>query len=153
MVCDGLLFSPPPLRSSSERPLLDIRSGGCGKEVMGTTPELDALLERARQAAAERHPDASPQKHAALANSVLTMCTGWSGGFGGSSVREHAAVRQFAGKGPLADGLFSEEEALRLLLDPGGPIFGPLTDVHREAWRCESCFDDDPRDVVELNLP
>lgn len=113
----------------------------------------DAILDRALSTAQLRFPEACPAQHAAFANSVGYLTTGWSGGFGGPSVREHAACRKFGSRGPLEDGLWPEEEAHRLLLEESGLIFGPLAEAHREAWRCEVCFDDDPADLVELNFP
>lgn len=107
--------------------------------------EYDDALSRAKELVEERKPDASPQKKAAFANSVAYLVTGWSGGYGGPSVREHAACQMY---GP--GGTRSFEEAARLLLTSDGPIFGPITDLHRELWRDEDCFDDDLEDVKEL---
>lgn len=112
--------------------------------------ERDEILEQALQEAQARWPDASSQRHAAFANSVAYLVTGWSGGYGGPSVREHAACRMYAGQGPLDEGFWPEEEATRLLLDPSGPIFGPFIELHLACWREEHCFDDDPQDIIEL---
>jgi len=55
--------------------------------------EYSDVLERAMAWASENHPNASSQKKAAFANSVAYAVTGASGGYGGPSVREHAACR------------------------------------------------------------
>jgi len=104
----------------------------------------DNVLERAMRLIQERRPDASMQKKAAFANSVQTLVTGWSGGYGGPSVREHAASHQHGGK------QCTFEEAVRILIADDGVIFGPITDLHRMCWEDEYCFDDDPQDVAEL---
>jgi hypothetical protein len=102
------------------------------------------VLEKAKALVDGRRPEASAQKRAAFANSVVYLVTGGSGGFGGPSVREHAVSHLYVG------GHYSFDEAVELLLKDDGPIFGPLTDVHRECWEDEPCFDDDPQDVLEL---
>ena len=66
------------------------------------------------------------------------------GGYGGPSVREHVVGRLYVGE------QVSVKTAYRRLLDSDGPIFGPLTDLHRYCWRNEHCFDDDREDVAEL---
>jgi hypothetical protein len=104
-------------------------------------------LERAKALIEERKPEASPQKKAAFANSVAYLVTGWSGGYGGPSVREHAASYRFLGMA----GRFSFDEAVRVLIADDGPIFGPISDLHRQLWLTEHCFDDDPADVEELS--
>lgn len=102
------------------------------------------VLERAMVIAKERRADRSPQLLAAFANSVQTLVTGWSGGYGGPSVREHVACR-------LRTGEHTFEQAVELLIREDGPIFGPLTDLHRYCWKEEHCFDDDPSDVEQLS--
>lgn len=105
--------------------------------------EYHEILEKAKRIVEERKPQASVQKKAAFANSVAYLVTGMAGGYGGPSVREHAVARYYPGR-------YSFEEAVELLLKEDGPIFGPLTEVHRRCWEEEHCFDDDPRDVEEL---
>jgi hypothetical protein len=109
--------------------------------------EVEGVLERAMRLIRERKPQASLQKKAAFANSVQTLVTGWSGGFGRPSVREHAASRLYGAKA----GRYTFEEAVELLILDEGPIFGPLTEIHRRCWEEEFCFDDDPDDVRELS--
>lgn len=104
------------------------------------------ILERALQLAQEQYPQASPQKHAAFANSVAYLVTGANGGYGGPSVREHAASWRYTNR------QYSFEEAVKLLLAADGPIFGPLTQLHRKLWQEEYCFDDDPQDIAELEV-
>jgi len=104
------------------------------------------VLERAMRLVKERRPDASIQKKAAFANSVQYLVTGWSGGFGGPSVREHAASYLYGGKA----GRYTFGEAADLLLRDDGQIFVPITDLHRSCCEDEYCFDDDPSDVEQL---
>lgn len=98
------------------------------------------VLERALKIAQERQPKASPQKHAAFANAVTEAVTGWSGGYGGPSVREHAAAR-------VCQHPTEFDAAVEVLIADNGPIFGPLTNLHTQCWRDEHCFDDDPEDA------
>jgi len=102
------------------------------------------VLDKAMSLIQEKKPSASIQKKAAFANSVQTLVTGWSGGYGGPSVREHAACRKYGGQ------RYPFEEAVRLLIADDGIIFGPITDIHRYCWEEEYCFDDDLRDIAEL---
>jgi hypothetical protein len=106
--------------------------------------EHDEVLERARQLVEKQKPKASGQHKAAFCNSVAYLVTGWSGGYGGPSVREHAASWLYAGK------RYSFDDAVDLLIQDDGVIFGPISKVHRQCWNEEHCFDDDPVDVNEL---
>jgi len=107
--------------------------------------QFDTDIHRAMEIARKERPHASHQKHAAFANSVGYLVHGMAGGFGGPSVREHAASRLFPNKP------YSFDEAIRLLLDEqAGGIFGPLTGIHRMCWADEYCFDDDPDDLKQL---
>ena len=116
---------------------------------LGVFSNFYEIAQRARELAEERRPSESPQKRDAFANSVAYLVTGMAGGYGGPSVREHTACRQYGQKGQL-NGHWPFEEAANLLLREDGPIFGPLTSFHRQCWREEHCFDDDPQDIVEL---
>jgi len=40
---------------------------------------------------------------------------------------------------------------VELMLSDKGPIFGPITKLHRSCWENENCFDDDPSDVKRLD--
>ena len=61
--------------------------------------EYEEILQRARQLAEEQRPEAAVQKKSAFANSVAYLATGWSGGYGGPSGREHPAARQEGPRG------------------------------------------------------
>lgn len=106
----------------------------------------EEILEEALNIARTEKPSASVQKHAAFANSVLYLVLGISGGYGGPSVREHAACHKYTGE------KYSLKEAISLLLNDDGPIFGPITDLHRYCRKNEYCFDDDPEDAEELSF-
>ena len=112
--------------------------------------EYTEVLERAMAWARENRPDASPHRHAAFANSVAYAVTGMSGGYGGPSMREHAASREVVNHGYNLDHHLDYEKAIEVLGREDGVIFGPLTDLHRACWECEHCFDDDPDDVRDL---
>ncbi len=104
----------------------------------------DEILERAMAVVKEKRPRASNFKKAAFANAVSVLVTGVSGGYGGPSVREYVAESKYGGRRR------SFEEACTLLLADDGPIFGPITDLHRMFWEDYDCFDDDPKDIEEL---
>lgn len=106
--------------------------------------EYNSVLAQALSLAKERRPDASIQKQAAFAAGVLYLTAGVAGGYGGPRVREHAVSYLYGGA------LYSFEEAVNLLLDESGPVFGSLTEVHKRCWLEQYCFDDDPQDVAEL---
>jgi hypothetical protein len=110
---------------------------------VGSDPYIE-VLERAMGYAREHFPQAAPQRRAAFANSVAYLVFHMAGGYGGPSVREHAAARKYAAE-PR-----TYEEAVSLLADPGGVIFGPLTSLHHQCWLAEHCFDDDPQDARAL---
>jgi len=105
--------------------------------------DFDLALDNALALAREKYPEASPQKHAAFANAVAFAVTGQCGGYGGPSVREHAAWRVCRE--------MSFEDAVQTLIVEDGVIFGPITDLHRHCWKFEPCHDDDPDDVRILN--
>jgi hypothetical protein len=108
---------------------------------------VETILEKAMAKAREDHPGSSPKKQAAFANSVAYLCTGYSGGYGGPSIREHAVSWAAMRAGRAANETWGFEEACAF----AGPIvFGPLTDLHREVHEAEHCFDDDPADIKEI---
>ena len=133
--------------------------------------QLNKILDRAMEWAKQNRSDSSQAHKAAFANSVAYLVTGWSGGFGGPSVREHAVTRavmlQGRGKeGPKFDSNFGVLQTYQPdpeFFRPGKwtfesavkfaePIcFGLITELHRSCWKSEHCFDDDPQDIVELN--
>ena len=117
-----------------------------GKNAQDGNREYNQILERAMTLVKQQRPDVSAQKHAAFANAVAYLVTGWAGGYGGPSVREHAASWQYGATKP-----YTFEKAVELLLDPEGVIFGAISDIHRRCWESEHCFDDDPDDVRALS--
>ncbi len=85
------------------------------------------------------------QKKNAFARTAAALVTGLPlGTVGGPTAREHAALRQ------LGQSRWTFEEVVGVLGREDGLMFGPLTDLHRQVWVEEFCFDDDPDDVVEL---
>ena len=124
------------------------------------------ILEKALEWAKEHHSDAPIQQQAALANSVHYLCTGWSGGYGGPSVREHAVSHALAG---VNVGVQTNIGGLTMLIPDGTfppagkwdfgsackfaePIcFGPITRLHFDCYRIEHCFDDSKEDLEALH--
>lgn len=108
-------------------------------------------LEAAMQWAREHYPTASASKHAAFANSVVYAAYRMSGGYGGPSIREHAASKAINDSD--VNWQDRPEEETYTFLAP--IIFGALTDLHRSIWddkrMREISFDNDPADVTELN--
>lgn len=104
---------------------------------------------QAREWGKMRHPEASPQHHAAFVNSVTYALFRFTGRFGGPSVREHAAGTAINDSdmdwrnGPRTD--------LYAFLDP--VVYGPIQDAHIKTWIMfkDISFDDDPGDIKQLN--
>tara|TARA_Y100001970_G_C13981840_1_gene723582 strand:+ start:41 stop:394 length:354 start_codon:yes stop_codon:yes gene_type:complete len=103
------------------------------------------VLEKAREFIERHRPDASSQKKAAFANAVQQLVCGVAGGYGGPSVREHAAAYLFGGQK-----LINYGTAIEMLNKENGPIFGPINQVHIQCFENEECFDDDPHDLQTL---
>ncbi len=101
--------------------------------------EHDEVLERAMKLGKEKHPEAPQHHHAAFANTVATLVTGWSGGYGGPSMREHWAARVAEAKG--TDGSFSFDDAVTTVDEA---CYGALTIDHARMLEEEHCFDDAP---------
>jgi hypothetical protein len=106
--------------------------------------EHDEVLERAMKLGKEKHPEAPQHHHAAFANTVATLVTGWSGGYGGPSMREHWAGRVAESKG--SDGSFSFEDAVTAVEEA---CYGSLTIDHARMMEDEHCFDDAPGEIEE----
>jgi hypothetical protein len=131
-------------------------------------PETDVhetVLESAKEWGEQKYSQDSIAHHCAFANSVAYLVTGWSGGYGGPSLREHTVSHALAGAGsnvPLQTnvgkltiqhpdgklpraGHWSYSKALAF----AEPIaYGPITRQHFTVWRMEEhCFDDDPKDL------
>ena len=103
------------------------------------------ILKQAYEAGKQKHPDAPNQRHCAFANSVACFVTGASGGYGGPSIREHAAERMGSSTKPMGE--WEIEEAITFC---DTPCYGELTDLHHALFHMESCFDDDPSDLEAL---
>ena len=105
--------------------------------------DYNNILQEAWRIGTEHHHDAPAEHHSAFANSVAYAVTGWSGGYGGPSMREHWAsrvvARRFGGSGHCS---FNEAVAA---LDEC--CYGPLTLEHALMLECEHCFDDAPGEV------
>ena len=104
----------------------------------------DTVLKRAFALGRERHPDAPAEHHAAFANSVAYCVTGWSGGYGGPSMREHLASRVAHARGGV--GSFDFDTAVETV---EGICYNPLTLEHARMLEGEDCFDDAPGEVEE----
>jgi hypothetical protein len=119
------------------------------------------VLKQAMEYAITYYPSESPQRRAAFSNSVAYLVTGWSGGYGGPSIREHlvswwvhdpASVTfehwglQYEGRLPKP-GQWKVEailvcEAFCFRSLPKG------TSLRIAA--IEQCFDDDPEDLETI---
>ena len=118
-----------------------------------------SILESALNWGKEKYPKASNYHHSAFANSVNYLVSGWSGGYGGPSMREHAVSWSLAGDGYNLDrlqfpdgrlkraGQWSFDEALSFC----EPIcYGSLPSICKRIAVEEYCFNDDPEDLAEL---
>ena len=91
-----------------------------------------------------KHPDAPAAHHAAFANSVAYAVTGWSGGYGGPSMREHWSsqlIHQAATPGAVGF-----DDAVKVCEDA---CYGPLTTEIASMLPDEHCFDDAPGEREE----
>lgn len=95
----ALVWGSEPVVEGSE---IDFPPLSTNLFVAPTSDDLDAVLTAALALGQERHPNARPQHHAAFANSVAAAVTGWSGGYGGPSLREHTAARLIPAGGGLS---------------------------------------------------
>jgi hypothetical protein len=122
------------------------------------------FLEKAKDWGEKNYPNKSNHRLAAFANSVQYLCTGFSGGYGGPSIREHAVSWALAGDGSnhqvesnlgkitiqFPDGRLpaAGEWGFKEACEFAAPIcFGNLPAVAGRIYREESCFDDDPQDI------
>lgn len=101
--------------------------------------------QEARTWGQEHYPDASPQHHAAFANSVVYALFRMTGPYGGPSVREHIASALLNNVLIEWQDVAREEVYLFLV----SPCYGALTGDHLRFWMGEQkiCHDDDPDDV------
>jgi len=107
--------------------------------------DYNEILEKARALIEKEKPGASAHKKAAFANGVAYLTTGWSGGYGGPSVREHAVNSVVSRLG--IPGEIEFDAAVKELIKDDGVVFGPITDLHRDIYENDHCFDDDPEDL------
>lgn len=112
------------------------------------------LLVLAYDTATKNHPKSSQERRCDFVNIVKLLVTGDNQeGYGGPRVRELLAEQMFE------TGKLGVKEVFKKLLDPNGPVFGPLNSEHQEIWKVQSdyCFDTDPWEEAILcgfdNLP
>lgn len=126
------------------------------------------VLPQAMAWAKAHYPAAGNHRHAAFANSVAYLVTGFSGGYGGPSAREHAVSLALTGDGTVQQIQTNLGRLPMIIPDPrmrqagewefaaaaqfAAPLsFGPLCDLHyRAAQIMGPHFDDDPEDLREL---
>lgn len=110
------------------------------------------ILEKALAWAQENYPDAPKQHQAAFANSVNYLVSGWSGGYGGPSIREHSVSHSLYSRQnkeqKKAPGEWSFEDACEFCRNL---CFGPVTQIHLNCYRSEHCFDDTQEDLLALH--
>lgn len=108
-------------------------------------------LEKAMEWASENHSADSLHHRCAFANSVAYLVTGWSGGFGGPSMREHLVSWSLALLGDLPrSGDWDFDKAVT---HAARYCFEPAANYRRELLLIlegENCFDDDPEDIEYL---
>lgn len=126
--------------------------------------EYDQILEQAMEVAKTKSDN--PYHCGAFANSVAYLVTGWSGGYGGPSIREHLCSHFLAGDG---ENVFSQELGLTVQYPDGrypqpgswsfdravgfcSPIcFGKLSRYALKVVTMEYYFDDDPEDLIKIS--
>lgn len=129
------------------------------------------ILQDAVAWAQANYPDAPLQHRAAFANSVAYLVTGFSGGFGGPSIREHLVSWSMAGETGEVSAVEIAGQAMTAII-PDGSLpspgywdfesatawcenfcFGPIEDYRDRALQImerEHCFDDAPEDLDAL---
>jgi len=108
---------------------------------------MNEAFDKAISLVQKHHPDASQARKEAFACSVVLLMTGQLfGASAGPTCREHAAGRLYQ----AGEKFYSFAEATELLLQKNGPIFGPISNLHRECAEQEYCFGDDPEDIAEI---
>lgn len=128
---------------------------------------MHEVLQAALEWGKSRYPNASNYRHAAFANSVSYLVTGFSGGYGGPSIREHCVSYALVGDGynlPVstnlgtlnmsypdgripAAGNWEFEQACKFAENIA---YGQLPQIARRIASIEACFDDDPADLERL---
>lgn len=131
----------------------------------------EEFLKRAINWASANKPGGSMSHKAAFANSVAYLCSGWSGGYGGPSLREHLCSWALAGDEGLNEtaslnglaitvqypdgrlpraGHWEFEKAVKfcepLCFEPAQRYLKILVQISEREY----CFDDDPADLEAL---
>jgi hypothetical protein len=129
--------------------------------------EYEKISQKAYQIGKQKYPGCHPNRHAAFANSVAYLVTGFSGGALGPSMREHAVSWALVGDGDrrqmetflgettvvfpdsriTSAGAWSFENACNFA-EP--IIFGTLHEICKIIVKQEYCFDDDPADLEKM---
>lgn len=105
--------------------------------------DYDDIPKQAMALGEKRHPDALDEHHGAFANSVAYLVTGMSGGYGGPSMREHAASRVGHTAGLVGTCTFDEA-----VVAVEEVCYGPLTLAIAEMFEEENCFDDATSEIA-----
>lgn len=127
------------------------------------------VLKKAMEWAKENKPKASHYHQYAFTNSVNYLVTGWSGGYGGPTIREHLCSHALVGDGENI--LTRTDLGIITVSHPDGrlpragewdfdravqfcaPIcFGGLSRYALKIVCMEHCFDDDPEDLEQIRL-
>ena len=127
--------------------------------------QTNQVLSKALAWARENYAQASTQHQAAFANSVSYLVTGFSGGYGGPSLREHLVSWSLGEVGSVSLGGVAMTTVRPTKPLPGEWQFedavlfaAPLCFQPAEAfgekllqiWEREYCFDNDPGDLNYL---
>jgi hypothetical protein len=131
----------------------------------------DEFLKRAINWACANKPDSSMSHKAAFANSVAYLCSSWSGGYGGPSMREHLCSWALAGAEGLNETASLNGLAITIQFPDGRLPRAGHWDFQQAVKFCEPlcfepaqrylkillqiserehCFDDDPADLEAL---
>lgn len=101
------------------------------------------MLNEAMQWANENYLNAPIQHKAAFANSVAYLCTGFSGGFGGPSIREHLVSWSLAGISGNIEAVNFAGQALTTIYPDGSMARAGNWSFESAVAHCESiCFGD-----------
>jgi hypothetical protein len=125
------------------------------------------VLKLALKWAKLNYPDSNNYRYSAFANSVNYLVTGWSGGYGGPSVREHLCSWSLVGDGDID--MVDTDSGSFTVLYPDGRLpragdwnfdnaiqfcknicFGILPRLALKVVVQECCFDDDPNDLKQI---
>lgn len=116
-----------------------------GCRTIGRGRSFEWIAKLALRFIRRKRPGEALARQEAFVSAVTLAVTGWRPSLGkGPTVREWAAARVCSPHWDL-------RAAIAMLIAEDGPIFGPITDLHRECWVEEECYDDDPRDARELS--